>query len=122
MTRERALERLHKRRIVVAQRTASAPDRTAWVGIYPLDPADPSCASLLRRNGIDGVVGQEARLYRIRWFEIADELRNVWFGEDALERASDAIVVGDDQLFAKLSELEIPLDNLADPAFVDYPL
>ena len=117
-----SLQWLHEGGVLAGQLTAGEPGHTAWVGIYPLRLERPETRSLLARNGVAVLPGAEVRVYRIRRFEVADELRETFFGEEDLRRTQTFIVFGDDQLVAKLKELGIQLDALDSARLVNYPL
>ena len=67
------------------------------------------------------VPGVDVRVYIIRLFEIADALRESYFGETDMENTRSIMVLGDEALFAKLGELNISVDILDSPHRVDYP-
>jgi hypothetical protein len=108
--------------VVAGQLEASAPGRTAWVGIYPLKLASPGTRELLARAGLAIFPGSEPRLYRIRTFEIADNLRETWFSESDLQNKWSCIVIGDEPLFEELTRRNIPIGCLDSARLVDYPL
>jgi hypothetical protein len=75
---------------------------------------------MLKRAGVEIV--PDISVYRVRVFEIADEMRDKWFGEDDMKHKHDFFIVGDDELFEKLDELGIPIDCLDSARLSDYPL
>jgi hypothetical protein len=77
---------------------------------------------MLARHGIAVLPGPDIRAYRVRVFEIADRIRETFFGEQDLQAKQDAVVVGDDMLFTYLEQIGVPLDILDSPRHVDYPL
>jgi hypothetical protein len=77
---------------------------------------------MLRREGLAVIPGAKLRVYRLQTFEIADELRETYFGDNDMMNKWSCIVIGDDALFAKLEELNIPLNVLDSSRRVDYPL
>jgi hypothetical protein len=122
MAYEGLLQWLHSGHILAGQLRASRPGRTAWVGIYPLDLSNPHTHETLRREGISVLPGTSPRVYRIQTFEIADELRETFFGDKDMESQWSQIVLGDDALFETLRDRGIPVDSLDSPRHVDYPL
>ena len=83
------LQWLHEGRTLAGQLVATGADRTAWVGIYPLNLERPETASILRREGLAILPGTEVNLYRIRLFEVADALRETCFGETEMDNKRD---------------------------------
>lgn len=64
----------------------------------------------------------EVTAYRLRLFEIANALSETHFGEQDMTHKQSILVIGDDALLSKISELNVSLDSLAPPWSVDYPL
>ena len=122
LNREGLLQWLHEGHILAGQLTASGPDRTAWVGIYPLDVSNPHTHETLRREGLAIMPGTKAQVYRIQTFEIADGLRDTFFGDRDMTNQWSCVVIGDDVLFEKLAERGIAVECLDSPRFVNYPL
>ena len=116
------LQWLHEGRTLAGQLTPTKPGRTAWIGIYVLEPEHPETKPILRRHKLSILPGITTPVYRIRLFEIDDALRETWFAEPDMENKRDYIVIGDEALLAKLSELAVPLECLDSPWLVDYPL
>ena len=56
------------------------------------------------------------------FFEVADNVRETFFGENDMKAKQSVVVVGDDALFACLQERDVPLEILDSPRRVDYPL
>ena len=122
MEHEGLLQWLHEGGILAGRVQASGPGRTAWVGIYPLDLANPHTHDVLRWAGLSVMPGVSLHVYRIQTFEIADELRDTNFGDRDMQNQWSRIVLGDDALFAALLERGIPVEILDSPRRVDYPL
>ena len=120
--RDALLQWLHEGRILAGQLAATEPEHTAWVGIYPLSMDRPESRALLARNGILVLPGAGVRAYNIRLFEIADNIRETFFGEADMKAKQSVVVLGDDALFTRLQELGVPLDILDSPKRGDYPL
>jgi hypothetical protein len=116
------LQWLHEGRILAGQLEASGPGRTAWIGIYPLDLSNPHTQELLHREGIALIPGATPRPYRLQTFEIADGLRETFFGDRDMKNQWSCIVIGDEALFDKLAERNIDVGCLDSPRHVDYPL
>ena len=121
MLTQALLQWLHEGRILAGRLPEAAPERTAWVGIYPLNRDRPGTRELLQREGIAILPGVEVPIYRIRVFELADSLRDTFFTEADLERTQSVIVLGDEALCAKLRDLNVPLSILDSPKRMDYP-
>jgi hypothetical protein len=121
MLRNVIVYKLHNNEMVAAQLAATLPGRTAWVGIYPLQPS-PSADAILRNAGVTAPRGPDSHAYNVRMFEISDDLVDKYFGEDELENKRNFVVIGDDALFLKLEELNIPISIIDSTWRVDYPL
>jgi hypothetical protein len=121
-SRDALLQWLHEGRILAGQLAATPPEHTAWVGIYPLSMERPDSRALLARHGIAILLGADVRAYRVRVFEIADRIRETFFGDQDIQTKQDVVVFGDDALFTCLEELGVPLEILDSARRVDYPL
>ena len=121
MDRDRVLANLHNQKVMVAERVATVPERSAWVGVYPLNPARETTRELLARGGIPRPK-DDVNYYHVRAFELARSLHDTWFGEPDLQNKVDSVVAGDDALVAKLTELGVPIESLDRPWKTDYPL
>jgi hypothetical protein len=122
MTMDGLLQWLHEGRVLAERLTPTEPNHTAWIGIYPLSRDRRGTAEVLRREGISVLPGVEVRVYNVRLFEVADDLRETNVGEADLRNLRSVLVLGDDALLVKLEELGVPLDLLDLPRRVDYPL
>ena len=121
MERDRVLANLHNQKVMVAERVPTVPERSAWVGIYPLNVARETTRELLARGGIPDP-NNDVNYYHVRVFELDRSLHDKWFGEPDLKNKADTVVAGDDALVAKLEELGVPLASLERPWKTDYPL
>jgi hypothetical protein len=123
MKREMAMRQLRKWCSLVAQLAPSTPGMTAWVGVYPLDPAKASTEHALRKFDKEDWLGLSP-IYRIRFFEVEEKLieADVWIGEEHLHMKSDLITLGDESLFEHLSRLGVGPDDLGLPETTDYPI
>jgi hypothetical protein len=122
MDRDRLLGYLHRGKVIVAERVASAPERLAWIGIYPLNPARETTRELLARAHVPIRTGHDVRYYHVRAFELDRSLHDKSFGEPDLRKKEDRVVVGDDGLVARLEELGVDIDTLEVPWKTEYPL
>lgn len=109
--------------VIVAELPATRPGASAWLGIYRLHLDEPGALALVQREGgVTAALDSATPVYRVRRFELADELREQWFGEAQLENAHSCVVVGDEALLAKLDELGVSLAQLEPAWRTSYPL
>jgi hypothetical protein len=106
--------------MLAGTRSASSEELSAWIGVYPVDPASPSGRDLLARCNV--VANADQCVYNVRLFEIEKARADEWLCEGDLKNVSDHVVVGDESLLEKLSALGIPLESLENPHLTDYPL
>jgi hypothetical protein len=101
---------------------ATIPGRSAWIGVYPLDPSRPDTRHFLNRRDILSTTQEP--IYRVRKFELDRALidADAHVCETDLSDKQDAIVIGDDDLRLKLAEYGLCLDQLLQHFKTDYPL
>lgn len=116
------IKKLRKGQIIAGQLQSTTPEKTSWIGVYPLHPDRPSTHEVLKRNGLMVLPGMHTQIFCLRLFEVADSIREPWFGENDLENVRDFVIVGEDELFRKLADLDIPIEKLDIPSKVEYPL
>jgi hypothetical protein len=125
MDRDELFRRLHRRprpEVIAAQLPATLAGRTAWLGVYALDLANPESLTFARREGALVGAADDTRVYHVRAFEIADRLRDTWFGESDTENKRSWIVVGDEELLVALAEIGVSTDALDVAWRTGYPL
>jgi len=113
---------LHRGQLLVAERPCTDPERRAWIGIYPLNPTDPTTQQLLLREGISVLPGTAERFYRIHTFELPRNLENTYFPEEVKRSPQYYFAIGDDDLVDRLRQLEILPTDFNVPWRSDYPL
>jgi hypothetical protein len=121
MTREEILHYLRKMEIIAGRLEATTPNQSRWIGVYPIQDTD-RYKNVIQRivQNVHPIV--KSPIFRIRLFEIRDNMLDKWFGEDALLNKVDAIAMGEEDLFATLDEFKISLDVLTVPWRCNYPL
>ena len=114
---------LHLGRPLAAAIRCEDQNRTAWVGVYPLDLAAPLTRELLRNFGFD-IFPETGRAYRIRTFEVNRSLieEDRWISESDLINSRNSFAFDDDSLAEVLSKLDVPLECLELHQNSDYPI
>ena len=109
----RVLNALRKKNSLDSELPSSSPELYAWIGVYPLDLSWDDTRRLLKRKGIK-ISDPSEPIYRIRLFEAEKKLidQDVWVCESDLKNKQDFFVKGEEELFVKLSELNIDPDKL----------
>jgi hypothetical protein len=122
MTEETILYLLRRWTPLAVEIPASMQDRSAWIGVYPLNPEWPETRELLNQRGI--LMHAREPMYRVRRFEVERALidADVWLCETDLRDKRDAIAIGDEDLRLKLAEYGVRLDQLLQHFKTDYPI
>ncbi len=123
MTKDAALDYLHRGKMLVASIPSSGPDYLAWVGVYPLDTARETSRRLFS-NYKQPLPLPGVRAYRIRRFEVNRTLieQDVSIAEPELEKKENYFAYGDDDLGEKLRQLGVRFDQLMRTYNSDYPI
>jgi hypothetical protein len=118
-----ALEQLRRGKMLVAEARPTASDRTSWIGVYPLDLANPSTIAFVRRSGVD-IFPSHGVGFHVRSFEVAKRLieDDVWVGEPDLLNSRSDVVFSEAELIAALERLGCSLEQLELPFKTKYPI
>jgi hypothetical protein len=104
-----AIELLRRGRPLAARLVPQQSGFLAWVGVYPLDLAKPSTATVLLRLGTT-MVRSNWPVFRVR------------VSEDGLHSRADLVVFGEEALMQELDRLGVPRGALELPYKVNYPI
>jgi hypothetical protein len=123
---------LHRGLMVAAEIECRDPTRLAFVGVYPLDLADPMTRQFLRNRGFS-IFPEAGRAYHVRIFEVERKFieLDVHIGETELLNPGTTSPVGeagslyafdDESLIKQLDKLNVPVERLQPPWKIDYPM
>ena len=109
----RVLNALQRKLPLDSELPSSSPKLYAWIVVFLLDLSRVTTRELLKNKGIK-ISDPSEQIYRIRLFEAEKELidQDVWVCESDLKNKQDFFVKGEEELFVKLSELNIDPDKL----------
>jgi hypothetical protein len=114
---------LRRGKVLAAPVSATDETRFAWVGIYPLDLSRPLTIEFLSNRGI-AVLPGAGPAYHVRAFEVDRTLieQDLSIGETEMTNNRSYVVLGDDDLVAKLDELGVAVEQLDLPFKSNYPI
>jgi hypothetical protein len=123
MHRLAVINSLHRGTHLAAELECEDPDRSAWVGVYPLDLSEPLTREFLRNKAIIDLP-PSGRAYHVRTFEVDRTLveRDVSIGETELVNARSQFAFDDASLIDQLERMGVPVERLELPYKSDYPI
>ncbi|MDR0788294.1 MAG: hypothetical protein LBG44_10590 [Gemmatimonadota bacterium] len=120
MTREDAFRYLNSGVPLAAEREATSLQRSAWVGVFPLDLSRGDVQQFMRNKGYSSKSVDWA--CNVRSFEVDRELVGKWIYDGDVVDLSDKIVFSENQLVDALKYLVVPIEALDFHYRSDYPL
>jgi hypothetical protein len=119
----RVLNALQRKHPLAAELQSSSSELYAWIGVYPIDLSWDDTKKRLKRKGVN-ISDPSQPIYCIRLFEAEKKLidQDVWVCETDLKNKQEFFVKGEEELFSKLTELNIDPDKLEMPSNTNYPI